>query len=90
MNAVLVSQTFFQGHRDAWVFLGGASGKETAGNIRDKGSIPRFGRSPEGGRGNPLQNSCLENPSDRGAWWATVHRVAQSQIRLKPLSCRDE
>ena len=90
MNAVLVSQTFFQGHRDAWVFLHGASGKETAGNIRDKGSIPRFGRSPEGGRGNPLQNSCLENPSDRGAWWATVHRVAQSQIRLKPLSCRDE
>ena len=57
----LVSQTFFQGHRDAWVFPGGASGKETAGNIRDKGLIPRLGRSPEGGHGNSLQCYCMEN-----------------------------
>ena len=41
------------------------------------GSIPVSGRSPGGGHGNPLQYSCLENPTDRGAWWATVHRVAE-------------
>ena len=41
-----------------------------------------FGRSPGGGNGNPLQYSCLENPMDRGAWWATVHMVTMSQKRL--------
>ena len=50
-----------------------------AGDIRDVGSIPELGRSPGGGHGNPLQYSCLENPMDRGAWQATVHRVAKSQ-----------
>ena len=50
-----------------------------AGNIRDTGSIPRSGRSPGGGHGNPLQFSYLENPMDRGAWWATVHGVAKSR-----------
>ena len=57
------------------------SGKEftySAGDIRDVGSIPRSERSPEGGHGNPLQYSYLENPIDRGDWWATVHRVAKS------------
>ena len=44
----------------------------------DKGSIPGLGRSPGGGRGNPLQDSCLENPMDTGAWRATVHSVAES------------
>ena len=48
----------------------------SAGDIRDLGSMPGSGRSPGGGRGNPLQYSCLENPMDRGAWWATVHGVA--------------
>ena len=48
------------------------------GDIRDTGSIPGSGRSPGGGHGNSLQYSCLENPMDRGAWWATVHRVTQS------------
>ena len=43
------------------------------------GSIPELGRSPEGGSGNPLQYSCLENPMDRGTWQATVHGVAKSQ-----------
>ena len=52
-------------------------------NIRDKGSIPGLGISPGEGNGNPLQYSCLENPMDRGAWWATVHSVAKSQTRLK-------
>ena len=57
------------------------SGKESAcneGETGDMGSIPRSGRSPEGGYGNPLQYSCLENPMDKGAWQATVHRVTKS------------
>ena len=45
------------------------------GDIREVGSIPESGRSPGGGHGNPLQYSCLENPMDGGAWWATVHGV---------------
>ena len=56
------------------------SGKESACNAkdaRDTVSIPGSGRSPGGGLGNPLQYSCLENPMDRGAWWALVHRVAE-------------
>ena len=46
------------------------------------GLIPGSGRSPGEGHGNPFQYSCLENPMDRGAWWATVHGVAKSQTRL--------
>ena len=57
-----------------------------AGDIRDTGSIPGSGRSPERGHGNLLQYSCLENPMDREAWWATVHRVAKSQTWPKQLS----
>ena len=49
-----------------------------AGDVRDVGLIPGSGRSPGGGHGNPLQYSCLENPMDREAWWATVHRVTKS------------
>ena len=48
--------------------------------------IPGSGRSPGGGHGNPPQYSCLESSTDRGAWWATVHRVTKSQTRLKQLS----
>jgi len=54
--------------------------------IGDTGSMPGLGRSPGGGHGNPLQYSCLENPMDRGAWQATVHRAAKSWTRLKQLS----
>ena len=50
----------------------------TAEDVRDAGSIPGSGRSPEGGRGNPLQYSCLGNPMDREAWRAIVHMVAQN------------
>ena len=57
-----------------------------AEDIRDVCSTPGSGRSPGGGHGNPLHFSCLENPMDRGACWATVHGVTQSQIRLKQLS----
>ena len=53
------------------------------GDVRDSGSIPGWGRSPGGGHGNPLQYSCLVNPMDRGAWWATVHGITESQTRLK-------
>ena len=49
----------------------------SVGDLRDTGSIPRSERSPGGGHGNPPQYSCLENPMDRGAWWATVYRVAE-------------
>ena len=59
-----------------------------AGDIRDMGLIPRLGRSPGGGHGSPLQYSWLENPMDRGAWQATVHRVTKSCTRLKRLSMR--
>ena len=48
-------------------------------NVGDPGSIPGSGRSPGKGNVNPLQYSCLENPTDGGAWWATVHGVAKSQ-----------
>ena len=51
-----------------------------AGDIRDSGSIPESKRSPGGGHGNVLQYSCLENPMDRGAWQAKVHRVAQMDV----------
>ena len=54
-----------------------------AGDARYAGSIPGSGRSPEEGLGNPVQYSCLENPLDRVAWRATVHRVAKSQTQLK-------
>ena len=51
-----------------------------AGDIRDTGLIPGSRRSPGGGHGDPLLYSCLENPMDRGAWRATVHRVAESDM----------
>ena len=57
-----------------------------AGDIRDMGSIPGLGRSHGEGHGNPLQYFCLQNAMDRGVWPATVHRVTQSQTRLKRLS----
>ena len=56
------------------------------GDVRDTVSIPGSGRSLDEGMGNPLQYPCLENSMDRGAWQATVHRVAKSQIRLSDLA----
>ena len=61
-------------------FPDGSSNNESACSARDRGSIPGSGRSPGGGHGNPLQYSGLENPVDRGAWWATIHGVAQSDM----------
>ena len=59
-------------------FPGGSEVKASASNAGDLGLIPGLGRSPGGGHGNPLQYSCLENPMDGRAWWATVHGVAES------------
>ena len=56
------------------------------GDIRHSSLIPGVGRLHGGGHGNPPQYSCLQNPTDIGAWWATVHRVAKSQTRLEQLS----
>ena len=56
---------------------------KTGGAAADMGLILGCGRSPGGGHGSPLQYSFWENPMDRGAWWATVHRVTKSQTRLK-------
>ena len=66
--------------------LGGSEVKASACNAGDVGSIPELGRSPGEGNGNPLQYSCLENPMDIGAWWATVHGVAKSRTRLSDLT----
>ena len=71
-------------------FPGGTSGKlappANAEDIRDMGSIPGWGGSPGEGHGNPHQYSCLENPVDGGAWWATVHGVTKSWTQVKQLS----
>ena len=72
-----------------WGFLGGSDSKESACNSGVAGYMgltPRLGRSPGGGHGNPLQYSCLENPMNRGAWQAIVHRVTKSWAWLKWLS----
>ena len=71
-------------------FLGCASGKEptsNAGDTGDMGLIPWSGKSAGGGNGNPLQYSCLENPMDRGAWQATVHGVAESDMTEHRCTC---
>ena len=61
---------------------GGSEVKASACDVGDLCSIPGSGRSLGEGNGNPLQYSCLENPMDGGAWWATVHGVAKSRTRL--------
>ena len=63
-------------------FPGSSVGEASAYNAEDPGSIPELGRYPGEGNGNPFQYSCLENSTDRGAWQATVHRVAKSQTWL--------
>ena len=65
---------------------GGLESKESTCNAGDVGLTPGLRRSPGEGIGNPLQGSCLENPRDRGAWWAAIYGVAQSRTQLKRLS----
>ena len=67
-------------------FPGGSDGKESACSAGDLVSIPELGRSPGEGNGNLIQDSCQENPMDRGAWWATIYGVTDSQTQLKQLS----
>ena len=64
-------------------FPGSSDGKGSVYNAGDPGLIPGSGRSRGEGNGNPLQYYCLENPTDRGAWWAIVHRVKKSRTRLR-------
>ena len=63
-------------------FPAGSEGEESVCNLGDLGLIPGSGRYPGEGNGTPLQYSCLGNPMDRGAWWATVHGVTNSWTRL--------
>ena len=69
-----------------WGFPDDSVGQESTCDVRrdagDSGSIPGLGRSPGQGNGNPFYYSCLKNPMDRGAWWATVHEVAANWTRL--------
>ena len=88
-----VTQTFYKrlyhinnGTQSAIHFSGVSDGEEFTCNAEDLDSTPGLGRSPEGGHGNWLQYSCLENPMNRGAWWATILRVAKSWTRLEQLS----
>ena len=69
-----------------WGFPGSSEDKASACNVGDPGLIPGLGRAPGEGNGNPLQYSCLENPMDRGAWWATVHGVAKIRTQLSDLT----
>ena len=63
-------------------FSGDSAVQNLPTNAGDVGSIPGSGRSPGEGNGAPLQYSCLENPMDRGAWWAILHGVRESQTQL--------
>ena len=69
-------------HPHVSILLGVSDDKESSYNAGSPGSIPRSGRSPGEENVNPPQYSCLENPMDRGAGWATVHRVTKSQTQL--------
>ena len=77
-----LTYTWLSGYPYIAAAAGGSEVKVSACNAGDLGSIPGSGRSPGKGNGNPLQYPCLENPMDRGAWWATVHRVTKSRTRL--------
>ena len=84
---------FFLTHKVCMGFPGGTSGKEStcnAGDIRDESSFPGLGRSSGGRLGKALQYSCLENPLDKGAWWSTVRKVANSQTWLRQQHTRTQ
>ena len=73
-----------------WEETGDSDSKESACNAGDSDLIPRSGWSPGGGHGTPLQYSCLENSMDRGAWWATFHRVTKRQTWLSDQHNKDK
>ena len=76
----IFNHSIVNGHLDC--FPCGSDVKEFTCNVEDQGLIPELERSPGGQHGNPLQYSCLENPMDRGAWWATVRGVIKSQTQI--------
>ena len=84
-SLIVFSQHFGAPSKDP----GGSDSKASVYNAGDPGSIPGLGRSPGDGNGNPLQDYCLENPMDRGAWQATVHRITKSQTRLNDFTFTD-
>ena len=86
LTSVPSSQSWLSDEFIRQVALGVKNTPVCAGEVRDLGSIPGSGRSPGEGNGNPLQYSCLENPMDGGAWWATVCGVSKRQTWLKQLS----
>ena len=73
LKSFLVSQLRTEA---SWAFPGDSDGRESTCNAGNRSSIPGSGRPLGGGNGNPLQYSCLENPMDRGAWWAAIHGAA--------------
>ena len=77
-----IRQHVYEGVDTVQSFLGGLDGKEPACNTGGPSSAPELGRSPGEGNGNPLRYSCLENPMDRGAWRAAVHRQAESDTKV--------
>ena len=77
-------------HSSILGFPCGSPGKESACNVGDLGSVPGLGRSLGEGNGTALQYSCLENPVDGGAWWAIVHGVSRSQIRLSDFTLMNQ
>ena len=81
-SGLLTNHTLSLSHPLLTDFPGGPDSKASVYNAGDLGSIPGLGRSPGEGNGNPLQDYCLENPMDRGAWEATAHGVAKSRTRL--------
>ena len=82
VHGVANSRTRLSNWTELNSFPGGSDGKESACNAGDVGSIPTLGRSPGEGNGNPPHYSCLDNPMDRGAWWALLHRVTKSRTWL--------
>ena len=69
------------------LLTGSSDSEESACNVGDLGSIPGLGRSTGEGNGNPLQYSCLQNPMDRGSWWATVHGAEKRWTGLSNQTC---
>ena len=81
-GSLILKNDLFSVSYSIWASLVAQRLKHLPCNAGDLGLIPGSGRSPGEGNGNPLQYSCLENPMDGGAWWATVHGVTKSQTRL--------
>ena len=78
LDIYMISSSFYYPHYNQG-FPGDSDGKESACNAGDQGLIPASGRSPGETKDNLIQYSCLENPTGGGAWWATVHGVAESE-----------